>query len=175
MRGGHPWVFDRVDHVGRATTARPATWPSCSTPTGDFVAIGLYDPTSPIRVRILHHGDPAPIDDAFWCAADRRRARAPPRRWPASGRTTGYRCVHGENDGLPGLVVDRYDDTYVVKVYTAAWLPHVDAVVGALDALVRPGGASCCAAAGGSVGGVDGVGRCSASCPTSRCRSSRTG
>ena len=36
--------------------------------------------------------------------------------------------MHGENDGLPGLVVDRYDDTYVVKIYTAAWLPHVDAV-----------------------------------------------
>jgi 23S rRNA (cytosine1962-C5)-methyltransferase len=46
--------------------------------------------------------------------------------------------VHGENDGLPGLVVDRYDDTYVVKIYTAAWLPHLDDVVAALRALLAP-------------------------------------
>ena len=46
--------------------------------------------------------------------------------------------MHGENDGLPGLVVDRYDDTLVVKLYTAAWFPHlatvVDALVGAHSA-----------------------------------------
>jgi 23S rRNA (cytosine1962-C5)-methyltransferase len=40
--------------------------------------------------------------------------------------------VHGENDGLPGLVVDRYDQTWVVKLDTAAWLPHLPPVVAAL-------------------------------------------
>ena len=53
-----------------------------------------------------------------------------------SGDTTGYRVVHGENDGLPGLVIDRYDDTYVAKIYTAAWLPHLADVV---DGLRRAG------------------------------------
>jgi 23S rRNA (cytosine1962-C5)-methyltransferase len=39
--------------------------------------------------------------------------------------TTGYRLVHGENDGLPGLVLDRYADTLVLKLYTPAWIPHL--------------------------------------------------
>ena len=40
--------------------------------------------------------------------------------------------VNGESDGLPGLVVDRYADVLVVKVYSAAWFPHLAAVVRAL-------------------------------------------
>jgi len=39
--------------------------------------------------------------------------------------TTGYRLVDGENDGLPGLVIDRYADTLVLKLYTPAWIPHL--------------------------------------------------
>jgi 23S rRNA (cytosine1962-C5)-methyltransferase len=40
--------------------------------------------------------------------------------------TTGCRLIHGENDGWPGLVLDRYDTTLVLKLYTAAWLPRLD-------------------------------------------------
>src|ERR1039458_2481624 len=40
--------------------------------------------------------------------------------------TTGYRLIHGESDGWPGLVLDRYDTTLVLKLYTAAWLPRLD-------------------------------------------------
>ena len=39
--------------------------------------------------------------------------------------TTGCRLVHGENDGFPGLVVDRYAGTLVMKLYTTAWVPHL--------------------------------------------------
>ena len=81
-----------------------------------FLAIGLYDPTSPIRVRVLHQGAPAPIDRA-WLRDKLAAAAAWRATLPESG-TTGYRLVHGENDGLPGLVIDRYDATLVVKLYT---------------------------------------------------------
>jgi 23S rRNA (cytosine1962-C5)-methyltransferase len=46
---------------------------------------------------------------------------------------TGYRLVHGENDGLPGLVVDRYGQTLVLKLYTVAWMPRLHDVLPALD------------------------------------------
>lgn len=130
IRGGHPWVFDgsitALSHAGRA---------------GDlavifddkrrFAAIGLFDPTSPIRVRVLHTDGPRTIDESFWserldAALGRRR------RLGDDPSTTAYRCVHGENDGLPGLVVDRYDDTAVVKIYSAAWIPHLGDVLAAL-------------------------------------------
>jgi 23S rRNA (cytosine1962-C5)-methyltransferase len=50
--------------------------------------------------------------------------------------TTGYRLVHGENDGLPGLVIDRYDSTLVFKLYTAAWVPRLAEVLVAVAELV---------------------------------------
>jgi 23S rRNA (cytosine1962-C5)-methyltransferase len=46
--------------------------------------------------------------------------------------------VHGENDGMPGLVVDRYGETLVVKVYTPAWFPHLQVVTDSLVELLRP-------------------------------------
>jgi 23S rRNA (cytosine1962-C5)-methyltransferase len=60
------------------------------------------------------------------------------RREVATESTTGYRLVHGENDGLPGLVADRYGSSVVLKVYSAAWLPHLDSVVAALHAVDAP-------------------------------------
>lgn len=94
-----------------------------------FRAIGLYDPASPIRIRVLHHGEPRTIDRAFF--AERLRAALDRRAsLIASGETTGFRWVHGENDQMPGLVIDRYGATAVVKLYSAAWFAHLDDVVG---------------------------------------------
>jgi len=52
--------------------------------------------------------------------------------------TTGYRMVHGENDGLPGLVIDRYGESYVLKLYTAAWIPHLPDLLRGLTAVAQP-------------------------------------
>ena len=56
----------------------------------------------------------------------------------ADGDTTGYRLVHGENDQLPGLVVDVYDRTAVVKLYSAAWFAHLDTIETQLTRLLHP-------------------------------------
>ncbi len=123
IRGGHPWLFDgsitSVSHDGQ-----PGDLAVVFDSDRRFAAIGLYDPTSPIRVRILHTGAPRTIDDSFWTdrlitALDRRRVLV------EDPDTSGYRCVHGENDRLPGLVIDRYASTVVVKLYTPAWIPHL--------------------------------------------------
>jgi len=102
-----------------------------------FQGIGLYDPASPIRLRMLHHGPPAPINDAWW---HQRIADALDRRAGLldSTETNGFRCVHGENDGLPGLVVDKYGSAAVVKLYSAAWVPHLRPVVASLVRLLAP-------------------------------------
>jgi 23S rRNA (cytosine1962-C5)-methyltransferase len=100
-----------------------------------FVAIGLWDPGSPIRVKILHAGSPVTIDAEWWAG---RLSKAFERRsiLAHDDTTTGFRWVHGENDGLPGLVVDRYDTTLVVKLYSAAMFPHLGVVVDALADLL---------------------------------------
>lgn len=93
-----------------------------------FNAIGLFDPTSPLRVKVLHRGSPAQIDRTWWeariaAALELRSALV------SDPVTTGYRVLNGENDGFPGLVADRYADTMVVKLYTTAWLPHLEVVL----------------------------------------------
>jgi 23S rRNA (cytosine1962-C5)-methyltransferase len=135
IRGGHPWVFDAsVTSVG--ATAAPGDLAVVFDDRRRFAAIGLYDPASPIRVRILHHGEPVPIDDAWF--RDRIATAFAQRAMVTSdGRTNAYRVVHGENDGLPWLVIDRYDTTAVIKAYSTAWLPHVRAVVAGLPPELR--------------------------------------
>lgn len=140
LRAGHPWVYDRsirsVSHDGA-----PGDLAVVFDDDRRFAGIGLWDPSSPIRLRVLHHGRPAAIDRAFW---RQRLAAALERRAPLSAtagtddETTAYRCVHGENDALAGLVVDRYGDTWVVKLDTAAWVPHLRDVLAELVDLARP-------------------------------------
>jgi 23S rRNA (cytosine1962-C5)-methyltransferase len=132
LRGGHPWLFDQAIRR-QSDVGEPGDLTVIFDSRNRFLAIGLYDPDSPIRVRILHQGKPAVIDRQWYLeqlrAAARRRASLP------ATDTTGYRLVHGENDGLPGLIVDRYDTTCVFKLYTAAWLPHLRHFLPALAAV----------------------------------------
>ena len=95
-----------------------------------FAAIGLWDPASPIRIRILHVGKPTQIDGAFW---EQRVHESLELRSSLGEDTTGWRVIHGENDRLPGFIVDRYDTTLVVKVYSPCWLPHLADVLEALN------------------------------------------
>jgi 23S rRNA (cytosine1962-C5)-methyltransferase len=137
IRRGSPWLFDgsitAVTPDGAASEASPGDVAVVFDDRRRVAAVGLWDPTSPIRVKIVHHGGPRTVDAAFW--AERIDAAIARRESLLADRdTTACRLVHGENDGLPGLVVDRYAATLVVKLYSAIWLPHLDAV---LDALVE--------------------------------------
>lgn len=130
LRQGHPWVFDQA--VTSITGGgRPGDLAVIFDGQRRFLAIGLYDPASPIRVRILQHGSPGTIDRP-WLSF--RLAGALALRSPLTRtNTTGYRLVHGENDGLPGMVIDRYAETLVLKLYTPSWIPWLGHLIAALD------------------------------------------
>ena len=132
LRAGHPWLFDQAI-TGMSGEGRPGDLAVIFDDRRRFLAIGLYDPTSPIRVRVLAHGAPETIDRAWLCA--KLAAAAAWRATLPEGGTTGYRLVHGENDELPGLVIDRYDATLVVKLYSLAWVPWLPELRAALDAV----------------------------------------
>jgi 23S rRNA (cytosine1962-C5)-methyltransferase len=102
----------------------------------ELLALGLWDPDSPIRIRVLHRGKPRPIDRAFF--AERLRDALALRAELADHGTTGFRVVNGESDFLPGLVLDRYEATLVLKLYSAAWLPHLAEVRAAIGAVLAP-------------------------------------
>jgi len=132
IRGGHPWVY--ADSVTSGDTSAPAG--SLAVVFDDnraFAAIGLWDPGSPIRVRILHAGKPLTIDDRYWAGVVDAAVAT---RQPLAGtNTTGYRVLFGENDGVGALIADRYADTLVIKVYSVAWYPHLRPVIAELAAM----------------------------------------
>ena len=102
--------------------------------------MGLFDRDSPLRVRVLHAGKPVTIDSDWWqTRLEQALAR---RRGLFDEQTTGYRCVNGESDGWPGLVLDRYDTTLVLKLYTAVWLPRLEEIVRMIRAGLKPGTAA---------------------------------
>ncbi|HEY5233104.1 MAG TPA: class I SAM-dependent methyltransferase [Verrucomicrobiae bacterium] len=127
VRSGHPWLFagsihesNRAGQLGELAVIYDRK--------DKFLAVGLFDPDSPIRVRILHAGRPQTIDSAWWQA--RLEQSLSIRRNLFDAQTTGYRLIHGESDGWPGLVLDKYDSTLVLKIYTAAWMPRLDEILG---------------------------------------------
>lgn len=135
LRAGHPWVFgDSVREQNREGTAGELA--VIFDRKDKFLAVGFFDPDSPIRVRILHAGKPQKIDSAWWCA---RLAQSLDRRRNLfNDQTNGYRLINGESDGWPGLVLDRYDHTLVVKLYTAAWLRQFEEISELIRAQLKP-------------------------------------
>lgn len=134
LKQRHPWVFDAAISHQNLPDDDAVCGQVAVVYDGDreFLAVGLYDPTSPIRVRVLAHKKATTIDDAFFAA---RLDEAMQKRARLEGEgTTGYRVLHGENDGFPGLVVDRYAEVLVVKVYTAAWVPWLGTIIPLLRA-----------------------------------------
>ena len=115
----HPWVFsgaiDKVDG-----DPAPGEVVALVSARGDFLARGFWSPASQLRVRAVSF-DEAEAVDAFWLENRLAAAwalRAP--LWDAE-RRNAVRVVHGEGDGLPGLVVDRYADVLCVQILSAGF------------------------------------------------------
>jgi 23S rRNA (cytosine1962-C5)-methyltransferase len=126
IRSGHPWVFaDSIREQNRG--GKPGELAVIYDRQDRFLAVGLFDPLSPLRVRILHVGDPQQIDLEWW--RKRFQEAVARRQGLFDAQTTGYRLVHGESDGWPGFVLDRYQATLVLKVYTSAWLPRLTEII----------------------------------------------
>ncbi len=131
---GHPWVF-RSDI---ATAPRvDAGLVDVRGPGGRKLGTALYSPTSEITLRRLEP-DPDVVIDAGWWRS--KLAQAIARRAPLGDLTTACRLVHGEGDGLPSLVVDRYADVLVVQLLSAGLETQRAHIVTALQSLVEPAG-----------------------------------
>jgi 23S rRNA (cytosine1962-C5)-methyltransferase len=122
IRRGHPWIFSDsiVEQNREGATGELAV---IYDRRDQFLAVGLFDPDSSLRIRVLHTGKPAVIDRAWWQA--RLEAALGTRAGILDEKTTACRLINGESDGWPGLVLDQYARTLVLKLYTAAWLPRV--------------------------------------------------
>lgn len=130
VKQGHPWVFSKSivkqNHQGEAGDLTILF----DQKDNQVFALGLYDPESPIRIKVIHAGGPAKINTDFF---DRKLQKAYRIRQPLlQTDTNAYRFLFGENDGFPGLIVDVYNKVGVVKVYSPIWFPYLSQLMAPL-------------------------------------------
>jgi 23S rRNA (cytosine1962-C5)-methyltransferase len=109
----HPWVFDSAIARGGADAGETVRIESHD---GTFLAWAAFSPASRIRARCWSFDAAQRIDPAFFEATVSAAVRA---RERFAIDSDGVRLVHGESDGLPGLIVDRYGDTLVAQFLSA--------------------------------------------------------
>jgi 23S rRNA (cytosine1962-C5)-methyltransferase len=129
----HPWVFEGSVAGGRADAGETVRIESAE---GRFLGWAAYSPQSLIRLRVWSFDEAERIDAAFFA---RRVAAAVAMRARLPIASDGLRLVHGESDGLPGVIVDRYADTLSAQFLSAGAERWKDAIV---DALLQATGAA---------------------------------
>lgn len=130
VKKGHPWVFEG----GITKQSAPGTADDLAIiydqKKNKFLGIGLYDPYSPIRIKMLQVHQPAKIDAAWF--EDKIKTAFAKRKSLLETDTNSYRLIYGENDGLPGLICDVYDKVLVIKLYTHCWISRLELLLPAL-------------------------------------------
>jgi 23S rRNA (cytosine1962-C5)-methyltransferase len=116
---------------------RPGEVVAVRTADGGFVGRAFYSARSQIGARILDRDETGPPVDAAWFR-DRIGAAAALRRdvLRLDEITNAYRVVHAEGDGLPALVIDRYDDVAVIEVGARGTFEHLEAIEEAVTAVL---------------------------------------
>lgn len=132
LKRRHPWLFAGAI---AAVEGNPASGETVAihAASGEWLALAAYSPHSQIRARVWAW-QASDVAAAFFTERIKQaaQARAP---LPASGVTNSVRLVHGESDGLPGVVADLYDDTVVVQLNSAGAERWREAIADALAAL----------------------------------------
>ena len=132
LRAGHPWVFRKA--LAQVPKIPPGSVVDLAE-GGKFVARGYFDPHSAIAVRVLTRNPRQSIDAAFF-AQRVGQALAERRSLIDLKDTDSFRLLHGEGDGLPGVVVDLYGPYAVLKLYSAGLTPYRGLILEALKAAV---------------------------------------
>jgi 23S rRNA (cytosine1962-C5)-methyltransferase len=132
----HPWIFSGAV---QSTEGRPESGETVAVhdARGQFLAWAAYSPDSQIRARIWSWDEDEKIDSGFF--KDRiRQAMALREAWVNQNDSTAWRLIHAESDGLPGLVVDRYNDVLVMQILSAGVERWRDTITACLEDLAGP-------------------------------------
>lgn len=124
VQGRHPWFYRKmIDKPQRALPAGAAV--RVVDRDGDAVGTGFYNPRTQLALRMLDRTEIEQpqrwLEQRLVAAADLRDHTL---RLPEV--TTGYRLVHSEGDGFPGLVLDRLGDSIVAQVFSLCMHEHIE-------------------------------------------------
>ncbi len=122
----HPWIFESAIAKGGGDAGETVRVESDQ---GQFLGWAAFSPASKIRARVWSFDEAQRIDAAFFAAACVSAVKA---RARFDIQSNAMRLVHGESDGLPGLIVDRYGDTLVAQFTSSGVERWKDAIAEAL-------------------------------------------
>jgi 23S rRNA (cytosine1962-C5)-methyltransferase len=130
LRQGHPWLFeDSIEKISR--DGKPGEVAVVFDQDKAVLGAGLYDPSSPVRVKVLSFGpSKIPVGPELFrklCLEAKQL-----RDGKISADTNAWRLINGESDAFPGMVADKYADVLVLKVYTPAFIPWLGDIADAL-------------------------------------------
>ena len=134
-REGSPWIYSneiRMDPAAKALT--PGTLVNVRGEDGRAFGTGYFNPKSLIAVRLLAQDCDVVIDASFFAE---RLKRALALRSAIYDKPF-YRLCHAEGDGVPGLVIDRFDDHLTVQIGTAGMERQIAAITEALEVVIKP-------------------------------------
>ncbi len=131
---GHPWIYKSDVATAPAPTAGAVR---VHDQRGKPIGVALWSPLSEISLRRISSDPDATLDATWWRD---RLAAAFVRRAGLDDVANAYRLVHGEGDGIPSLVVDRYADILVVQLMSAGLETFRTEIVSALVDLLAPAG-----------------------------------
>ncbi|MBU4306140.1 MAG: class I SAM-dependent rRNA methyltransferase [Candidatus Omnitrophica bacterium] len=134
VRAGHPWIFSNA--VESKVTLEPGDLVRVESSSGEFLGIGMWNPLTSIRIRLLTREAQVSIDTDFFSRQFSRLDDMKRRLLPAD--TNGYRLCHGDADSLPGLIIDRYADVFVFQIHTLGMEQFREMIVSALQKMFKP-------------------------------------
>ncbi|MGK0379009.1 class I SAM-dependent rRNA methyltransferase [Patiriisocius sp. Uisw_017] len=127
VRASHPWIFSdsiiKINKVGAAGDIAVIF----SHTTNKAMGVGLYDPDSPIKIKMLHYNEGVALNAPFFAAKIKKAFAL--RTKLLLTKTNSYRLLFGENDGFPGFIADVYNKVLVVKLYSSIWFPYLEVLL----------------------------------------------
>ncbi|WP_299601678.1 class I SAM-dependent rRNA methyltransferase [uncultured Aquimarina sp.] len=127
VRKEHPWIFEnsiaKQSNKGNAGDLAIIY----DNKKNKILAIGLYDPYSPIRIKLIQFKKAAQINNDWF--ATRIQEAYQLRKPLLETDTNSYRLLFGENDRMPGFITDVYDEVLVIKLYSHIWFPYLNWIV----------------------------------------------
>ncbi|MBA3829757.1 MAG: class I SAM-dependent rRNA methyltransferase [Taibaiella sp.] len=133
--GGHPWIFGNElgDHQGEP---QPGDIVEVYSYNGSFVGKGYYNPASQIRIRLLTRHKEEEINDDFFY----NRIKEAWEYRQQIGYVENCRLVFGEADQLPALIIDKFNDYFVIQTLALGIEKWKDAIVSAIQKIFSPKG-----------------------------------
>jgi 23S rRNA (cytosine1962-C5)-methyltransferase len=135
----HPWVFsNELSDPKRFQQLEPGSLVDVLDGRGGYIGTGFVNPKSLIAVRILSRRREDAIDGAFFRARIERALESRDVLYGASSEAQGtYRAVFGEGDGMPGLIVDRYEGAWVIEPHALGMQQRAGFVAEAIRLISR--------------------------------------